>query len=190
VGGGAGGREPSPPLGLARPLLDPRHLPYRGTSRIRNRGTSRIRKLRVSGFVSRVTSSSSRVRSAAPDSTCSGFQSLLGFRGLRVLGFRDLLGFKGCGRPLEPLTPSPFRGVDREFFIDNLLVRIDFITVLIRWTGLAPWEFESPIPGSLASTFLGVWTWRLQVSSSASRRSSLLLNCRFSSVTCECTFSI
>ena len=29
-----------------------------------------------------------------------------------------------------------------EFFIDNLLVRIHFIIVMIRWTGLAPWEFE------------------------------------------------
>ena len=31
----------------------------------------------------------------------------------------------------------------REFFTDNLLVRIHFIIVIIRWTGLAPWEFES-----------------------------------------------
>jgi len=29
-----------------------------------------------------------------------------------------------------------------EFFIVNLLVRIHFIIVMIRWTGLAPWEFE------------------------------------------------
>ena len=29
----------------------------------------------------------------------------------------------------------------RECFIDNLLVRIHFIIVMIRWTGLAPWEF-------------------------------------------------
>ena len=42
----------------------------------------------------------------------------------------------------------------REFFIDYLLVRIHFIIVMIRWTGLAPWEFEFPFPGSLASTFL------------------------------------
>ena len=32
----------------------------------------------------------------------------------------------------------------REFFIDNLLVRIHFIIVMIRWTSLAPWEFEFP----------------------------------------------
>jgi len=44
---------------------------------------------------------------------------------------------------------------EREFFIDNLLVRIHFIIVMIRWTGLAPWEFEFPFPGSFTSTFLG-----------------------------------
>ena len=36
-----------------------------------------------------------------------------------------------------------------EFFIDNLLVRIHLIIVMMRWTGLAPWEFEFPFPGSL-----------------------------------------
>ena len=39
---------------------------------------------------------------------------------------------------------------EREFFIDNLLVRIHFIIVMIRWTGLAPWEFV----GSFTITFL------------------------------------
>ena len=42
----------------------------------------------------------------------------------------------------------------REFFIDNLLVRIHLIIVMIRWTGLAPWEFEFPFPDSLTSTFI------------------------------------
>ena len=42
----------------------------------------------------------------------------------------------------------------REVFIDNLLVRIHFIIVMIGWTGLAPWEFELPFPGSLTSTLL------------------------------------
>ena len=42
----------------------------------------------------------------------------------------------------------------RDFFIDNLLVRIHFIIVMIRWTGLAPWELEFPLPGSLTSSFL------------------------------------
>ena len=42
---------------------------------------------------------------------------------------------------------------EREFFIDNLLVRVH----RCFWcTGLAPWEFESPFPGSLISTFLAL----------------------------------
>jgi len=44
---------------------------------------------------------------------------------------------------------------EREFFIDNLLVPIHLIIEMIWWTGLAPWEFEFPFPGSLISTFLG-----------------------------------
>ena len=43
---------------------------------------------------------------------------------------------------------------EREFFIDNQLVRIHVIIVMIRWTGLAPWEFGNPFPGSLTSTFI------------------------------------
>ena len=43
-------------------------------------------------------------------------------------------------------TPTLSSGGWQEFFIDNLLVRIHFIIVMIRWTGLAPWEF--PFPGS------------------------------------------
>ena len=42
---------------------------------------------------------------------------------------------------------------DKKFVIDNLLVRIHFIIEMIWWTGLAPWEFEFPFPGSLISTF-------------------------------------
>ena len=64
-----------------------------------------------------------------------------------------------CGWQADLLThSSKFDGletweqVEREFFIDNLLVRIH----RCFWcTGLAPWEFESPFPGSLISTFLG-----------------------------------
>jgi len=40
---------------------------------------------------------------------------------------------------------------EREFFIDNLMVRIHFIVVMIRWTGLARWECEFPFPGSFTS---------------------------------------
>ena len=45
---------------------------------------------------------------------------------------------------------------ERDFFIDNLLVRIISIIEMIWWTGLVPWEFELPFPGSLNSRFLGV----------------------------------
>jgi len=41
-----------------------------------------------------------------------------------------------------------------EFFIDNLLVRVHFTILMTRWTGLAPWEFVFPFPGSFTSTFL------------------------------------
>jgi len=37
---------------------------------------------------------------------------------------------------------------EREFFIDNLLVRIHFIIVIITWTDLAQLEFRTPhFPG-------------------------------------------
>ena len=63
------------------------------------------------------------------------------------------------------LAPKAARGrgltaghsvVRREFCINNLLVRIHVIITMIEWTGLAPWEFEFPFAGSLASTLLVV----------------------------------
>jgi len=36
------------------------------------------------------------------------------------------------------VTEGVARRTQREFFIENLLVRIHFIIVMIRWTGLAP----------------------------------------------------
>jgi len=62
-----------------------------------------------------------------------------------------------CRPPLGTVSPAlagDTRASEIEFFIANLLVRIHFIIVMIRWTGLAPWEFEFPFPGSLTSTFL------------------------------------
>ena len=50
----------------------------------------------------------------------------------------------------------------QEFFIDNLLVRIQFIVVMTGWTGLAPWEFEFPFPDSLTSTFLDAISLAIQ----------------------------
>jgi hypothetical protein len=37
--------------------------------------------------------------------------------------------------------------------MDNLQVRIHFIIVMFRWTGLAPWQFEFPFLGSLTVCF-------------------------------------
>ena len=46
------------------------------------------------------------------------------------------------------ITSPPTTWREREFFIDNLLVRIHFIIVMLRWTGLAPWEFDDLKGGS------------------------------------------
>ena len=50
--------------------------------------------------------------------------------------------------------PRVARAREREVFIEKLPVRIHLLIVMIRWTGLAPWEFEFTFPGSLISTFL------------------------------------
>ena len=51
------------------------------------------------------------------------------------------------------------RTAEREFLVDNLLVRIDFIIEMIWWTGLAPWELESPFHGRyLTSLYWAVTT--------------------------------
>ena len=54
---------------------------------------------------------------------------------------------------------------EREFFIDNLLVRIHLIIEMIWWTGLAPWEFEFPFPGSPA------WASRICIKSHKNKES-------------------
>jgi len=61
-----------------------------------------------------------------------------------VLATSFLLGISA-----NPNVVDRFGGSQREFVVDNLLVRIHFIIVMIRWTGLAPWEFEFPFPDSL-----------------------------------------
>ena len=40
----------------------------------------------------------------------------------------------------QTIRPNQIKPSEREFFIDNLLVRIHVIIVMIRWTGLAPWR--------------------------------------------------
>ena len=56
---------------------------------------------------------------------------------------------------ISPAPKSHVRAniLERAFFIDNLLVRIHLIIEVIWRTGLAPWEFEFPVPGILISTF-------------------------------------
>jgi len=48
-------------------------------------------------------------------------------------------------------TFEPFLGEtkEKEFLIGNLLERIHFVIEMIWWTGLAPWEFESPFQAAL-----------------------------------------
>ena len=52
-------------------------------------------------------------------------------------------------RPCRPVSETEFSSANL-----HVLVRIQFIIVVMRWTGLKPWEFEFRFPGSLASTFL------------------------------------
>jgi len=61
---------------------------------------------------------------------------------------------KESSGPDEINMPPPSCGNRVEesfFFIDSLMVRIYSIIVMIRWTGLAPWEFEFPFSGSRTS---------------------------------------
>ena len=52
---------------------------------------------------------------------------------------------------LEFLAEPPRENLSR---VTEVTVRIHVIIVMIRWTGLAPWEVDFPFPGSLTSTFL------------------------------------
>ena len=54
-----------------------------------------------------------------------------------------------CLNPVDSSTPLGFTALEREFFIDNLLVRVH----RCFWcTGLAPWEFES-LPYSVGQLY-------------------------------------
>ena len=66
----------------------------------------------------------------------------VGALGVRVWGIRFQVS--GCESGVY-IT----RDREKEFFIDNLLVRIHFIIEMIWWTGLAPWRLEFRFPGSL-----------------------------------------
>ena len=92
----------------------------------------------------------------------------LGFS-VECLGLRVQGTGVGVSRVREKVTRPPCMvrgaGGEIEFFIDSLLVRIHFIIVMIRWAGLAPWEFEFRFPGSHTSTFLGQVGWSPTASS-------------------------
>jgi hypothetical protein len=85
----------------------------------------------------------------ARDAIVSGFGFLVSGFWFRVSGF----GFRVSGFGFR-LWGSFGRADEIDSLIDNLLVRIRFIIVIIRWTGLARWESEFPFAGSLTSTFL------------------------------------
>ena len=72
---------------------------------------------------------------------------------------------KPHGAELQNFTALPGSGTQtrrrvhawltqREVFIDNLLVRTDFVIEMIWWTGLAPEKFEFSFSGSVIFTFL------------------------------------
>ena len=48
-------------------------------------------------------------------------------------------------------SSSPHK--ERVFFIDKITVQIHSVIVMIRWTRLAPWEYEFPFQGSLTFSF-------------------------------------
>ena len=78
----------------------------------------------------------------------------------------------------EPSSEQLLASYQRAFFIENLLVRIHFIIVMTRWTGLALWEFEFLFLGSLASTFLFLET----VTSASARSGPMTAACAASTV--------
>ena len=88
----------------------------------------------------------------------SAFQSIGVLMGRGPAGFEQLREHEELvsipPRPALPLLEGLLRR-EREFFIDNLQVRIHFIIEMIWWTGLAPWDFEFPFPGCLISTIIG-----------------------------------
>ena len=86
---------------------------------------------------------------------CLFLRLLADYYQVDMLGVRYKLVNLGAGPGLSEKNEvlDLFRR-EREYFIDHLLVRIHFIIVMMRWTGLAPAKFELPFSGSLTSTFL------------------------------------
>jgi len=51
----------------------------------------------------------------------------------------------GCFDVARPGEGGAVQRQQREFFIDNLMVRIHCIIVMIKWTGFATWERQHPV---------------------------------------------
>ena len=71
--------------------------------------------------------------------------------GYTLRDFKSSVGHIKTSKSAKVVHAGPEQS---EFFYDNLLVRIHFITVMMRWTGFTPWDLEISFPDSLASTFL------------------------------------
>ena len=54
-----------------------------------------------------------------------------------MVGRNGTMGLRHGRHPVAA-NQAVVEAVEREFFIDNLLVRIHYIIVMIRWTGLVP----------------------------------------------------
>ena len=68
------------------------------------------------------------------------FRSGLVFKAHRIV-YHSTLGLRVIRKKKKNTAGAGRRHPrqQREFFMDNLLVRIHFILVIIRWTGLATW---------------------------------------------------
>ena len=63
-------------------------------------------------------------------------------------GSREAKGIGGSAFSPSMIAAFKEKGASSqgtEFLIDNLLVQIHFIIVMIRWTGLAPWELVASV---------------------------------------------
>ena len=123
------------------------HAPASAAMRRRDRVSFRADLEHASSPVSVVRRSPSPLRSH-PTTGGTGGAHLLPLRGNFSLRGELMHAF------VSYRVATEGTGAKREFFIDNLLVRIHLSIVMMRWTGLAPWGCEFPVSGSLPSTFL------------------------------------
>ena len=58
-----------------------------------------------------------------------------------MAGFESATGQDALSALRDSLRRKEDQGMEHE-----VMVRIHFVIVMIRWTGLAPWEFGFPLP--------------------------------------------